>query len=79
MQEKRLYKSPQQPNTRFYSPPATNIMCHDILIEPTLQQLTGKSLHERNANITDEVLVDIVARGFWISGERAFFDINKGI
>ena len=54
-------------------------MCHDILIEPTLQQLTGKSLHERNANITDEVLVDIVARGFWISGERAFFDINKGI
>ena len=52
------------------------IMCHDVLIEPTLQQLTGKSLHERTANITDEVRVDIAARGFWISGQQAFFDIR---
>ena len=51
-------------------------MCHDVLIEPTLQQLTGKSLHERTANITDEVRVDIAARGFWISGQQAFFDIR---
>ena len=31
----------------------------------------------RSANITDEASIDIAARGFWISGQRAFFD--KGI
>ena len=46
------------------------------MIEPTLQQLTGESLHERTANITDDVRLDIAARGFWISGQRAFFDIR---
>ena len=52
------------------------IICHDVLIKLTLQQLTGKSLHERTANITDEARVDIAAKGFWISGQRAFFDIR---
>ena len=51
-------------------------ICHDVLIEPTLQQLTGESLHERTANITDDARLDIAARGFWISGQRAFFDIR---
>ena len=46
------------------------------MIEPTLQQLTGESLYERTANITDDARVDIAARGFWISGQRAFFDIR---
>ena len=49
-------------------------ICHGVLIEPTLQQLTGESLHERTANITDDARLDIAARGFWISGQRAFFD-----
>ena len=52
------------------------IICHDVLIEPTLQQVTGESLHERTANITDDARVDIAAREFWISGQRAFFDIR---
>ena len=51
-------------------------ICHDVLIEPTLQQLTGESLHERTANITHDACLDIAARGFWISGQRAFFDIR---
>ena len=46
------------------------------MIEPTLQQLTGESLHERTANITDDARIYIAARGFWISGQRAFFDIR---
>ena len=45
------------------------IICHDVLIKPTLQQLTGDLLHERTANITN----DIAARGFWISGQQVFF------
>ena len=52
------------------------IICHGVLIEPTLQQVTGESLHERTANITDEARVDIAARGFCISEQRAFFDIS---
>ena len=51
-------------------------ICHDVLIEPTLQQLTRESLHERTANITDDARLDIATRGFWISGQRAFFDIR---
>ena len=46
------------------------------MIEPTLQQLTGESLHERTANITDDACTDIAARGFWSSGQQAFFDIR---
>ena len=52
------------------------IICHDVLIEPALQQLTSELLHERNANITDEARVDIAPREFWISGQRVFFDIR---
>ena len=52
------------------------IICRDVLIEATLQQLTGESLHERTTNITDEACVDIAARRFWISGQWVFFDIR---
>ena len=52
------------------------IICHDVLIEPTLQQLTGESLHERTTNITDEAGIDIATRGFWISDQWAFFDVG---
>ena len=52
------------------------IIYHHVLIEPTLQQLTGESIHERTAYITDEARVGIIARGFWISGQRAFFEIR---
>ena len=52
------------------------ILCHDVLIEPALQQLTCESLPERTANVTDKARVDIAARGFWISSQLAFFDIK---
>ena len=48
----------------FISLSFLKIICRDVLIEPTLQQLTGESLHERTRNITDEARVDIAARGF---------------
>ena len=52
------------------------IISHDVLIEPTLQQLTGESLHERTTNITYEAGIDIAAGGFWISDQQAFFDVR---
>ena len=39
------------------------IIYYEVLIETTLQQLTGKSRHETTSNITDEVRVDIATRG----------------
>ena len=56
LQERRLYKSAPQSNTRSYS-------------QPSKDQLTGASLHEKTASITDEARVDIADRGFWISDQ----------
>ena len=51
-------------------------VCHDVRIEPPLQQLTGENLHERISIKTDEARVDISARNFWIAGQMAFFDVR---
>ena len=47
-------------------------VCHDVLIEPTLQHLFSESA----ANSTDKAHIDILARGFCISGQQSFFDIR---
>ena len=61
---------------RYLTANLLKIICHDVLIKPILQQLTGESLHERTANIIDEARVDVAAGEFWISRQRAFFDIR---
>ena len=48
-------------------------MGHDVRIEPALQKLTGE---QRAANTSDEARLDFVARGFWVAGQIAFFDIR---
>ena len=40
-------------------------------------QIRDESLLERNVKTTDEARVDIAARGFWISDQRAFFEIKN--
>ena len=47
----------------FISLSFLKIICRDVLIEPTLQQLTGESLHERTRNITDEARVVLQLEG----------------
>lgn len=44
--------------------------------EPQLQPLTGETLHLRTANTEDESRLDIRSRGFWCSGQDAFFDVR---
>ena len=50
--------------------------CKDVRLEPPLNPLSGEVLNETTANSSDEARVDVAARGFWISGQKAFFDIR---
>ena len=41
-----------------------------------LNPLTGEHLTEATAVTSEEARLDIAARGFWISGQKAFFDVR---
>ena len=49
---------------------------HDVRIEPSIQKLTGEEFNEKTSNLKDEARVDICARGFWTTGQMAFFDVR---
>ena len=51
-------------------------VCHDVTIEPRLQPLSGESFNEVTSNKADEARGDICARGFWTTGQMAFFDVR---
>ncbi len=52
-------------------------VCHDVVLEPRLQPLSGESLQGRTSNREDEARLDIRASGFWGGRfERAFFDVR---
>ena len=50
--------------------------CKDVRVKPGLHPLTGEFLTETRANKTDEAILDIAARGFWVNGQKAFFDVR---
>jgi len=51
-------------------------VCKDVRVEPHLNPMTGETMGEVTANTSDEARLDISARGFWVSGQKAFFDIR---
>jgi len=51
-------------------------VCKDVNTEPSLLQLSGESFNERTANKTDGARLDIGARDFWTSGQKAFFNVR---
>ena len=51
-------------------------VCKDVSIEPPLIELTGESFHLKSTKTVDEARTDICARGFWIKGQQAFFDVR---
>ena len=53
-----------------------NIVCKDVTTEPPLQPLSGEDLDEISAITGDEARLDVRARGFWQTGQNAFFDIR---
>ena len=51
-------------------------VCHDVVIEPPLQPLTGENVVPATANRQDDARADIHARGFWVRRQSAFFDVR---
>jgi hypothetical protein len=50
-------------------------VCKDVETEPPLAKITGEAL-PTSANISDGARLDVSARGFWIPGQKAFFDVT---
>ena len=53
-----------------------NEICNDVQIEPQLQGLSGEHFDAKTANKHEDARLDISARGFWCSGEKALFDVR---
>ena len=51
-------------------------VCSDVKIEPPLLELSGEIFQLKTSKTGNEVRTDIAARGFWIKGQRAFFDVR---
>ena len=51
-------------------------VCYDVGTEPQLNPVTGETFSHKTANTTDDASVDVSARGFWVRGQKAFFDVR---
>ena len=51
-------------------------VCHDVCVEPTLNQLTGETMSYRTANTSPDARLDVSARGVYTRNQRTFFDIR---
>ena len=55
---------------------ALSEVCKDVEIEPMLIPLTGESFNNKTANRGNESRLDVSANGFWMKGQKAFFDVR---
>ena len=51
-------------------------VCKDVEVEPVLTPLTGEQFKYKSAKTDDNARPDISARGIWIRGSKAFFDVR---
>ena len=61
---------------RNFTSRALRDVCHDVSIEPPLQILSGNESLSKTTNKDDEARLDVAARGFWVTNQKAFFDIR---
>ena len=48
----------------------------DFRVEPQLQPLSDEKFSKKTSNKLGQARVDISARGFWLTGQVAFFDVR---
>ena len=51
-------------------------ICKDVVVEPTLTPLSGEKFSLSSANTDLNARPDVAARGVWMRGSRAFFDVR---
>ena len=61
---------------RDYTAEILSEICNDVAVEPLLTPLTGERFAHKSANTDEHARLDVSARGVWIKGSRAFFDIR---
>ena len=53
-----------------------NEICNDVQIEPQLQSFSGEHFDAKTANKHEDARLDISARGFRCSGQKALFEVR---
>jgi hypothetical protein len=51
-------------------------VCKDVAVEPILTPLSGETFRYKTANTDECARLDVSARGVWVKGSRAFFDVR---
>ena len=63
-------------NIRDYTSNLLKSVGQDVETEPKLHIVENKERYQRSAITSDDARLDIRARGFWRSGQNAFFDVR---
>ena len=51
-------------------------VCKDVAVEPLLTPLTGETFQNKTAKVEDQARLDVSARGVWMRGSKAYFDVK---
>ena len=51
-------------------------ICNDVAVEPLLTPCTGEKFQYKTANDKEGARVDVAARGVWVRGSKAYFDVR---
>ena len=73
--EKGGFVIPCHNNLRDITGKLLEEVCYDVVTEPVLEPVTD-NLVPSTANTNDGARLDISARNFWITGQKAFFDVR---
>ena len=60
---------------RDFTAEILNEVCDDVAVEPLLTPLSGEQFNLKSTTTEEHARLDVSARGVWVKGSRAFFDI----
>ena len=76
MQEGRICFTLRHNEVRDITATLLSDVCKNVELEPSLLSLNGKEQTMMKTAENDEVRLDIFVRNFWVSGQKAFFDVR---